>query len=87
MNRKLSAVILLVSLAGLACFNRNNPQNINTGGGLPEDLRSVEEQIIIDALSETKGGRRNVAERLGISERTLRYKIARMREAGVPIPG
>ncbi len=65
----------------------NNPQNINTGGGLPEDLRSVEEQIIIDALSETKGGRRNVAERLGISERTLRYKIARMREAGVSIPG
>ena len=55
-------------------------------GCLPEDLRSVEEQMIIDALSETKGGRREVAARLGISERTLRYKIARMREEGISIP-
>lgn len=56
------------------------------GGRLPEDLRSVEEQMIIDALHETNGGRKDVAERLGISERTLRYKIARMREAGIAIP-
>jgi two-component system response regulator FlrC len=27
------------------------------------------------------------AEKLGISQRTLRYKIARMRDAGVVIPG
>lgn len=57
------------------------------GGRLPEDLRSVEEQMILDALEEGGGSRKRVAEKLGISERTLRYKIARMREAGVPIPG
>jgi two-component system, response regulator FlrC len=57
------------------------------GGCLPEDLRSVEEQMILDALVERRGSRKKVAEKLGISERTLRYKIARMREAGVAIPG
>ena len=57
------------------------------GGKLPEDLRSVEEQMILDALGEGRVSRKHVASRLGISERTLRYKIARMREAGVAIPG
>jgi two-component system response regulator FlrC len=57
------------------------------GGRLPEDLRSVEEQMILDALQEGSGSRKMAAEKLGISERTLRYKIARMREAGVAIPG
>ncbi len=55
-------------------------------GGLSADLRSVEEKLIMDALDEESGSRRKVAERLGISERTLRYKIARLRESGVAIP-
>jgi two-component system response regulator FlrC len=55
--------------------------------GLNEDLKSVEEQIILDALREGNGNRRNAAQRLGISQRTLRYKIARLRDAGVSIPG
>jgi two-component system response regulator FlrC len=62
------------------------PQPSNPGR-LPEDLRSVEEQMILDALEEGRSSRKAVASRLGISERTLRYKIARMREAGVTIPG
>jgi two-component system response regulator FlrC len=62
-------------------------QRSNPPGRLPEDLRSVEEQMILDALEEGCGSRKAVASRLGISERTLRYKIARMREAGVAIPG
>jgi two-component system response regulator FlrC len=56
-------------------------------GKLPDDLRSVEEQMILDALGEGGVSRKHVASRLGISERTLRYKIARMRDAGVAIPG
>lgn len=56
-------------------------------GKLPEDLRSVEEQMILDALGKGGVSRKHVASRLGISERTLRYKIARMRDAGVAIPG
>jgi two-component system response regulator FlrC len=55
-------------------------------GHLPEDLRSLEEQMILDALEQGRGSRKRVAERLGISERTLRYKLARMREAGISVP-
>jgi len=58
----------------------------NSNGRLNEDLRSVEEQMILDALRDENGSRKNTAEKLGISQRTLRYKIARLREAGVPIP-
>jgi two-component system, response regulator FlrC len=54
---------------------------------LSDDLRSVEEQRILQALREGHGGRKQVARRLGISERTLRYKLARMREAGMAVPG
>jgi two-component system response regulator FlrC len=43
--------------------------------------------MILDALEEGNGSRKNAAERLGISQRTLRYKIARLRDAGVAIPG
>ena len=57
-----------------------------SAGRLPEDLRSLEEQMILDALEQGRGSRKRVAERLGISERTLRYKIARMRDAGISVP-
>jgi len=55
-------------------------------GSLSEDLRSVEERRILNALNDRRISRKEVAKQLGISERTLRYKIARMREAGVAIP-
>ena len=54
---------------------------------LEGDLRERERQIIIDALRASGGSRKGAAERLGISPRTLRYKLARMREAGVSLPG
>jgi len=54
---------------------------------LRKDLRSMEEKMIIDALLERAGSRKAAAERLGISQRTLRYKLAKMREAGLEIPG
>ncbi len=53
---------------------------------LGQDLRSREQQAILDALREGRGSRKQAAERLGISPRTLRYKLARMREAGVALP-
>jgi two-component system response regulator FlrC len=54
--------------------------------GLGEGLRSAEEKIIIETLQAENGSRKVTADRLGISPRTLRYKIARMREAGVALP-
>jgi two-component system response regulator FlrC len=55
-------------------------------GCLSEDLRSVEEQRILDALRDGNGSRKQAAEVLGISPRTLRYKIARLKQAGVQVP-
>ena len=57
-----------------------------TQGQLNSDLKGVEEQMILEALLSERGCRKDVAEKLGISPRTLRYKIARMRDAGVAIP-
>jgi two-component system, response regulator FlrC len=54
--------------------------------GLGEDLKSRERRLIIDALREGHGSRKFAAQRLGISPRTLRYKLARMRDAGVDVP-
>lgn len=52
-----------------------------------DDLRSHEQRHILDILSKHRGSRRETAKELGISERTLRYKISRFREQGVAIPG
>ena len=53
---------------------------------LSGDLKAREFQLILDALHEC-GSRKATAEKLGVSPRTLRYKLARMREAGMVIPG
>ncbi|WP_296264313.1 sigma-54-dependent transcriptional regulator [Pseudomonas sp. UBA6562] len=50
---------------------------------LGDDLRRHEFQMILDALRSERGRRKEAAERLGISPRTLRYKLAQMREAGM----
>jgi transcriptional regulator with PAS, ATPase and Fis domain len=55
--------------------------------GLGEDLKHHEHGMILGALSEGGGSRMFAAKKLGISPRTLRYKLARMREAGLEIPG
>jgi two-component system response regulator FlrC len=56
------------------------------GSALDADLRGRERQILVDTLKALGGSRRAAAQRLGISERTLRYKLARLREAGVELP-
>ena len=53
---------------------------------LGSELKLQEHQIILDTLQACHGSRKAVAERLGISPRTLRYKIARMRDSGIKIP-
>ena len=50
------------------------------------ELKQQEYQIILDALIDCRGNRQAVAEKLGISPRTLRYKIAKMRDEGMIIP-
>lgn len=54
-------------------------------GQLGEDMRQHEFQLIIDALKTTNGSRKEASEKLGISPRTLRYKLAKMREIGLDL--
>jgi two-component system response regulator FlrC len=56
-----------------------------SAGALGDDLRRREFQVIIDTLRAERGRRKEAAEKLGISPRTLRYKLAQMRDAGMDV--
>jgi two-component system response regulator FlrC len=58
----------------------------HAANSLAHSLDQRERDLILDALRSGQGSRREAAERLGISQRTLRYKLARLREAGVDVP-
>ena len=53
---------------------------------LGSELKHQENQIILDTLVACNGSRKAVAVKLGISPRTLRYKLARMRDMGIDLP-
>ncbi|HKE93526.1 MAG TPA: sigma-54 dependent transcriptional regulator [Povalibacter sp.] len=54
-------------------------------GALSDSLSVAERDLILDALRLDNGNRAAVAKRLGISARTLRYKLAKLRDAGVEV--
>lgn len=60
-----------------------SPAPAETAGALGEDLRRREFELILDTLRAERGRRKETADRLGISARTLRYKLAQMRDAGM----
>ena len=49
---------------------------------LGHDMRRHEFDIIVKTLKQERGSKKNTADRLGISARTLRYKLARLRDEG-----
>ncbi|GAB5413231.1 MAG: sigma-54-dependent response regulator transcription factor FleR [Congregibacter sp.] len=53
---------------------------------LEGDLKQREQELIVQALELHRGSKKDAAEHLGISPRTLRYKLARLREQGVALP-
>lgn len=64
----------------------NPVANPSDAEDLDEALRDREFRLIVDALRSEGGSRKQAAQRLGISPRTLRYKLARMREEGMRLP-
>ena len=61
-------------------------ESLEDAGKLHSDLRDRETEVIIETLRGFKGSRKKTAEKLGISPRTLRYKLARLREIGAAVP-
>jgi two-component system response regulator FlrC len=45
----------------------------------------TERDLILNAAHLDNGNRQAMAKRLGVSPRTLRYKLAKLREAGVEV--
>lgn len=70
-------------------YFENNPVNAQESNAddsvLNNDLKGREQQLILEALRAGKGSRKYAADKLGISARTLRYKLARMRECGIAV--
>ena len=66
------------------------PSHVDIGSGespmLQQTRERAERDVILEALRTAHGSRREVAEKLGISPRTLRYKLARIRNAGIDVP-
>jgi len=62
------------------------PANIETTTS-KESLKSHEQNMILETLRLMSGNRKLTAEKLGISQRTLRYKLAKMRDSGVLVQG
>ncbi|SCK20947.1 sigma-54 dependent transcriptional regulator [Vogesella sp. LIG4] len=58
------------------------PEPLEQPGAVDQamDMRSIEKRHILEALEAVGGVKKLAAERLGISERTLRYKLQRYRE-------
>ena len=50
------------------------------------NLKENETNMILHALEKGNGSRKYAAEKLGISPRTLRYKLAKLKENGVDVP-
>jgi len=60
--------------------------SVNEQGNYKDELKDKEHRIILETLARCQGKRKEVAETLGISPRTLRYKLAQMRDLGIALP-
>jgi two-component system response regulator FlrC len=56
-----------------------------SSAAVPANMKDLERQHILDTLAKVGGSRKKAVELLGISERTLRYKLAQYREEGVDV--
>ena len=81
----LAGPVACAPLPALVAAESLTVQAPESTGGLGDDLRRREFQMIIDTLRAERGRRKEAAERLGISPRTLRYKLAQMRDAGMDV--
>ena len=58
-------------------------KQVTGDGQKPENMRDLEREHILETLNAVGGSRKLAGERLGMSERTLRYKLKQYRDAGL----
>ena len=56
--------------------------SVDQSSDLFNDMKQHEFRLIAKALKATQGSKKLAAEKLGMSPRTLRYKMAKMRDSG-----
>ena len=85
MDGEPDAVEYKVSIAAgsAQCASATGIQDSTTDLG--QDLQDREFQLIFETLKNQRGNRTFTAKKLGISARTLRYKLAKMRDHGIDI--
>ncbi|GAA3914287.1 sigma-54 dependent transcriptional regulator [Litoribacillus peritrichatus] len=74
--------------AEASAFSNQAPaglESLQSEASLGDDLKQREFQVILNTLRSVSGSRKQTSEILGISPRTLRYKLARMRESGLDV--
>ena len=62
--------------------DENDHESEEDGHALSHDVKKHEFELINKTLADVRGSRKQAAIKLGISPRTLRYKLARMRQSG-----
>lgn len=84
-GQQIGAQDIIIDAMDVTQITQEEPPRVEPEG-LGDELKAQEHVIILETLSQCRGSRKLVAEKLGISARTLRYKMARMREMGIQLP-
>lgn len=58
----------------------------DSSNNFKHSVHEQEHRIILATMKACANRRKDVAQKLGISDRTLRYKLARMRDCGIDLP-
>lgn len=66
-------------------YHKDQATTLQENHGLEESKKKHEFEIIKEVLLDVDGNRKKACHKLGISERTLRYKLAEMRQLGYAI--
>ncbi len=77
------AAALHLNLSPLAAPADTSPAAVLPGDIKSDNMRDLEREHILDTLAAVAGSRKLAGERLGMSERTLRYKLKQFRDAGL----
>ena len=79
----LSVMTIPARPADIADAPFQNPQVTSSEGQKTDNMRDLEREHILETLASVGGSRKLAGERLGMSERTLRYKLKQYRDAGL----